>query len=255
MTERTVLGQTALGHEFGGRRLAEPVFDALCPGHDDPLPVDQRGDPVRRQIALGQEAAQRRDVEPDAQAILERSAACHRRGHPDELVFEDGADEQIGDRRPARVERVADHVETAREGQRSAEGAQEIDELLAGEIHEVDRDPTRMARQHPLRLGVEPPEVPGIEMLGGRERPQRRQRRDQFTIDGHGERPRGVSKSALHGGALLALEDHDHESCKDQHGDHGGKDQERQMKPEGSRSRRRLVHVRRSPSSPHRSTS
>ena len=155
----------------------------------------------------------------------------------------------------ARAEGAADHLEVARGGERSAERTQEIDELLAGEIQEVDRDPPGMGRQHPLRVCVEPPEVSGIEMLGGRERVHRRQRRAQLAIDGDGERSRGVSKAAFHRGALLALEERSHHDREDQHGDDGGKDQERQMIPKCPRSRRRLLHVRRSPSSPHRSIS
>ena len=48
-------------------------------------------------------------------------------------------------------------------------------ELSAGEIEEVDRNPTRMGRQDTLRLSIEPIEVSGIEMFGRGERPQRRE--------------------------------------------------------------------------------
>ena len=144
--------------------LASPVFaassdsqllDAVRAGQDGPLSVEDHGDPIRRQLAFGQEKTQGSDIEPGPERIFERSALPHRHRKANRRHFEHEASEKVRDRGLPSVEGVTNILEMSDGGQLSAKGTVHIDELLARDIGQVDRDPTWTGRHHPLSLSIE----------------------------------------------------------------------------------------------------
>ncbi len=95
IAERALLHAPALRHELWGGGLPEPVLDVLCPRYDEAMAINDRGDPVWRELALKEETAQCREIEPSLEHVCECSRVDDGHCDRDGRYLSDGANEEI----------------------------------------------------------------------------------------------------------------------------------------------------------------
>ena len=93
--ERALLHAPALRHELWGRGLPEPLLDAPRPRYDDAVAINDRGDPVWRELALREETAQCRQIEPGLEHVRECPRLDDGHGDRDGRYLSDGANEEV----------------------------------------------------------------------------------------------------------------------------------------------------------------